>query len=121
MVIGPLFHWSPSVRRAAILRHGLRINSAPTVDSTKWNRICFSLSPSHAWAHSGQMVGNEGEAWDLWQVQLNKSDEVDVLPVVGNIIGEVRVHNNIAKERLWLVGTRAITAADLSTLALLGH
>lgn len=119
MVLHPLFHWSPVARRAAIERRGLRINSHPTIDSQKWDRICVSLSPSHAWAHSAGMVGELGSEWDLWQIQLDKNDQVDVQPFVGNIIGEIRLHNDIPHTRLWHVGTRTFTQADL--MALLGH
>lgn len=108
MVLHPLFHWSPRERRAGIIRRGLRVNSRPAVDSQPWDRICASLSPSHAWVHSGGLVGHRGSEWDLWQVQLDHEDHVDILPMFGNVIGEIRIHNDIPKSRLWLVGTRTV-------------
>lgn len=108
MVIHPLFHWAPAARRAGITRRGLRINSTPTIDSTRWDRICASLSPSHAWAHSAGLVGHRGSEWDLWQIQLSTEDTVDILPFCGNVIGEIRIHNDIPKSRLWLVGSRTV-------------
>ena len=108
MILHPLFHWSPSSRRAAITRRGLRVNSRPTTDSVRWDRICLSLSPSHAWVHSAAVSGERGEQWDLWQVSLNHDDHVDVMPFFGNRVGEIRVHNSIPKSRIWFVGSRAV-------------
>lgn len=108
MVLHPLFHWSPADRRPGIVRRGLRISSRPTCDSIPWSRICASLSPSHAWVHSAAIVGERGSEWDLWMIQLAPSDEVHVQPMYGNVIGEIRIHNDIPKSRLWHVGTRTV-------------
>lgn len=108
MLLHPLYHWSPVERRAAIARRGLRVSSRPTCDSIRWDRICASLSPSHAWAHSAGIVGERGSEWDLWLIQLDHSDEVHVQPLYGNLIGEIRIHNSIPKSRLWRVGSRTI-------------
>jgi len=117
VILHPLFHWSPAARRAAIERRGLRIDSPPTVDSRHWGRVCVCMSPSHAWALSAGYVGEPGQVWDLWMVQLSKQDDVEVMPFTGNIIEEIRISNNIPRDRLWYVGARTVPDG----LELTGH
>lgn len=112
MVIHPLFHWAPVTRRSSIASEGLRIKQEPTCDSIPWDRVCASLSPSHAWAHSAGMVGRVRSRWDLWQIQLAVEDQVQVQPFYGNVIGEIRIHNDIPPMRLWMVGSRVVEARD---------
>lgn len=111
LVLPVLYHWSPSKHRAAIIRRGLR-PTCPTAtrfdDSTL--AVCLGTSPSHAWSLSGAVFGEKGEEWDLWQVTLDEGDEVHPLPFFGHRLDEIRVANRIPKRRLWLVGTRALTA-----------
>jgi hypothetical protein len=108
LILHPLFHWSPAARRPGILRYGLRVNEQPTCDTVPWDRVCCCMSPSHAWALSAAMFGNIGEEWDLWQVQLDKNDDVRPECFTGNVIGEIRVHNAIPRSRIWYVGSRHV-------------
>jgi hypothetical protein len=106
VILHPLFHWSPAARRLAIQRRGLRINSRPAVHSFRCGYLC--LSPSQAWALSAGIFGERGEDWDCWQVTLDTTDEVHVREFWGNRIEELRVHNDIPKSRMWLVGSRTV-------------
>lgn len=110
MILHPLFHWAPVTRRPAITKHGLRINKRPVVNTHRGGYICLSQSPSQAWMLSAAAAGERGEAWDCWQVSLGENDEVRVREFVGNRIEELRIHNDIPKSRIWLVGTRTVPA-----------
>lgn len=68
------------------------------------------MSPSHAWAFSAGIFGWRGQLWDCWQIVLDADDVVEVLPLHGNKIGEIRIGNSVPKSRIWLVGTRAVPA-----------
>lgn len=108
MILHPLFHWSPTARRPAIARHGLRTHSEPVVNTVCGGYICLSQTPSQAWMLSAAAAGKRGEEWDCWQVSLDTDDEVHVREFFGNRIEELRVHNHIPKDRIWLVGTRVV-------------
>lgn len=108
VVLHPLFHWSPTTRRDAIQRGGLRINSDPMVNTVRSGYICMSQSASQAWMLSAAACGERGESWDCWQVSLDLDDDVRVRDFRGNRIEELRVHNHIPKSRIWLVGTRTV-------------
>lgn len=108
MILHPLFHWSPRQRRLAIRQVGLRIHKPPTVSTERCGYICLSQSPSQAWMLSAAAAGGRGEDWDCWQVTLGHDDQIEVRPFHGNRIEELRIHNDIPKSRLWLVGTRTV-------------
>lgn len=108
MILHPLFHWSPRQRRLAIRQAGLRINRPPVVSTEMCDYVCLSQSPSQAWMLSAAAAGEPGQEWDCWQVSLDHDDDVRVRPFHGNRIEELRVHNDIPKTRLWLVGTREV-------------
>jgi hypothetical protein len=108
MIIHPLFHWSPAERRPTIRRRGLALRSRPVVHSFRADYLCFSTSPSQAWALSAAIFGDRGQGWDCWQVSLDATDEVEVREFWGNRIEEIRVRNAIPKSRLWLIGTRTV-------------
>ena len=65
-----LFHWSPVSRRKSIIRHGL-CPGKPSRDK-QWRPpyVCFSRSPSLAWALSAGFSERRGK-WDLWQVEID--------------------------------------------------
>jgi hypothetical protein len=71
--------------------------------------VCLSPTPSIAWQLCGQVVGQVGQTWDLWMVQLAAVDNVHVLPMWGTEVQEVRVHGRVPKSRVWWVGERTIT------------
>lgn len=113
MILPALYHWSPTSRREAILRDGLRMDADATVCSGDpighpFRCICLSPSPSAAWSLSGAMEWcQEIEAWDLWQVRLADGDEVHIRPDFGPVIQEIKVRTPIPADRLWWVGERA--------------
>lgn len=113
--LGPLYHWSPRTRLSSIKKLGL-VPRKPRVSTTegededdgfRQDGVCFSLDPATAWAYS-QGVFKVPGTYDLWQVWLEPTDEVHVLPGWGARIVEVRVHNRIRKARLIWVGERVI-------------
>lgn len=108
MVIHPLFHYSPTLRREAIRQHGLRVSSEPVVHTAAMPYICLSQSPSQAWVLSAGACGDPGQDWDCWQVTLALDDEVEVRPFFGNRIEELRIRNDIPHSRIWLVGSRSV-------------
>lgn len=120
VALGPLFHWSPRDRRASIDRLGLvpgrRNVAGPIWHSADGDRslgeyradyVCFSLDPVTAWAYSHGVWKSTG-TFDLWQVWLEPTDEVHVLPMWGDRIVEVRVRNRVKKSRLRWVGERTV-------------
>jgi hypothetical protein len=108
VILHPLYHWSPTQRRASILKRGLACRSRPVVNSHRADYLCFSTSASQAWALSAGAFGERGQEWDCWQVSLDTADEVAVREFHGNRIEEIRVRNNVPKSRVWLVGTRSV-------------
>ena len=127
MTLGPLYHWSPRDRLPSIKRLGLvpgrRNVRGPVFHGTPDNAnsanedlgageftqagVCFSLDPATAWAYS-HAVFNVPGTYDLWQVWLESSDEVHVLPMWGDRIVEVSVRNRVRKARLHWIGERTI-------------
>ncbi|MGK0740409.1 hypothetical protein ACSHWG_00770 [Leucobacter sp. Z1108] len=117
MTLGPLYHWSPRDRLKSITRQGLMPGKRNISGATLHGGdiegeflqpgVCFSLDPVTAWAYSHGVWKSVG-AFDLWQVWLEPADEVHVLPMWGNRIVEVRVHNRIPKRRLHHVGERTV-------------
>lgn len=127
MDLGPLYHWSPRDRLKSIKRQGLipgkRNIAGPVYHGTPDNLnednedlgagefrqsgVCFSPSPGKAWNYSHGCWKSSG-AFDLWQVELEPTDDVEVRRMWGATIIEVRVHNRIPKSRLVWVGERTV-------------
>lgn len=119
MSLGPLYHWSPRSRLGGIKRLGLVPGKPNMHGSTYVNAVtgeedeflqpgvCFSTDPATAWRYSHAVWRSTGE-FDLWQVWLEPTDEVHVLPMWGGRITEVRVHNRIPKRRLIHIGERTV-------------
>lgn len=106
-IIGSLYHWSPSDRRESILKEGLQILTTPTFSTQKYPYVCLGTSPSAAWGLSGGYDPTcEILDWDLYQVTLEETDEVHILPLFGYKVQEVRVRNPIPPQRVWYVGSR---------------
>ena len=104
-----LFHWSPVSRRKQVQRRGLCPGSRSRSRCGQWNPpyVCFSHSPSQAWALSAAMMDEPGE-WDLWMVWSNvpssyktRSNDGSGKPT------EYRVYERIWKRDIWYVGTRS--------------
>lgn len=115
MRLDPLFHWSPRDRRQQILAEGLRPYAAPVCHhgrDLRWPYVCLAATPSAGWSLSGMAhPGGDEIAWDLWQVRLDRHDEVHVRETWGPDVEEVRVRSAIPADRVWLVGERAETHA----------
>lgn len=119
--LGPLYHWSPRERRKGIERYGLMPGKSNMHGSKSLNPVtgdeeeflqsgvCFSLDPITAWNYSHGVWKSTG-VFDLWQVWLEPTDEVHVLPMWGGRITEIRVHNRIMKRRVKHVGERIVEA-----------
>lgn len=108
MRLGPLYHWAPAGRRAAILAEGLVPGKSNTVATTPLDYLCLGFSASGAWALSGGTVEHV-EAWDLWQVDLADGDWVRVREECGPTMCEVTLAKPVPPDRIWLVGTRGAT------------
>jgi hypothetical protein len=107
MRLGVLYHWSPTDRRAGILEHGLLPAQPNTVASCALPYVCLGFSPAGAWAISGDTIDDPEEvSWDLWQVQLDLTDQVAIQSEFGPVLREVNVANPIPPARMWWVGTR---------------
>jgi len=102
-----LYHWSPSSRRNGIERRGLCPSSRSVDGAWKPPYVCYSDSPSMAWALSG-LVHEEVPAWDLWMTWSDVPAGLEIMPLDGDrdVIKEVRVYERIYKRDLWLVGSR---------------
>lgn len=50
--------------------------------------------------------------WDCWQVVLNPDNAVEVLPIWGNRLEEIRIRDHIKPDQLWLVGSRRVDQLD---------
>jgi len=130
--LGPLYHWSPRDRLNSIKRYGLLPGKRnirgpvwhgnetnPNIDNNEdigegeflQRGICFAPDPATAWDLSHRIFDVPG-TYDLWQVVLEESDEVHILPQWGARIWEVRVFNRIYKRRLIWVGERTILPPD---------
>lgn len=117
-----LYHWAPTDRRKSIVRHGLRPGSKPTVGSgitvggldeagagDARPMVCMSADAATAWRYSAGMRWMKHiPAWDLWQVRLDRSDEIFVLPFYGTAPNEIRCANRIPKSRLILLATKEV-------------
>lgn len=104
-----LYHWSPSERRAGIIKRGLVIGSKHATHSDGWraNYLCFSDSPSHAWGHSGGFKNQPGD-WDLWMVWSNLIPDLKRLDHQDKTKPcEFRTRLSIKKRNIWYVGTRS--------------
>lgn len=120
----PLYHWSPLSARAGIVRRGLKPTCAtscsmmPPGDDHRgmhydeddevftFKAVCLGTSPIHAWALSGDISAEYGEAWDLWEVRLDDQDRVFPHATIGGVLDEIRVANVIPKTRVLWVGER---------------
>lgn len=117
--LGHLYHWSPRERLPGIKRLGLvpgrRNHHGPvfhwdedgneTSAEYRQDSVSFGPTPALAWAYSHGAWKSVG-TFDLWEVQLEPTDEVHVQPMWGDRIVEIRVHNRIKKSRLIWVGER---------------
>lgn len=104
----PLYHWSPTARRKGIEKRGLCPSSRSVDRAWKPPYVCYSDSPSMAWALSGRFH-TEVPEWDLWMTWSNIPAGLEIMPLDGDhdVIKEVRVYERIYKRDLWYVASRA--------------
>lgn len=111
MNVGPLYHWSPGTRFEAINEHGLLIGQEPVTHTDKYGYLCFAQDPETAWTLSAailiEMEPMTVVRWDLWQIRVDDDDEMHPLPYYGAEMGEIRIHNDIPRSRIWHVGSRS--------------
>lgn len=113
MYVDVLYHWSPRERYDRILRMGLLPRQDPACssiheDDPEWRQpaVCLSSAPSTAWVLSGNIYGEPGQTWDLWQIRVASTDAVHTVPSFGPLIEEFRIANRIPKSRCWWVAER---------------
>lgn len=122
--LGILYHWSPKINRAAILRRGLRVMSGSRLypknpDGTVFHGfpwICLGTTPSSAWGLilDPENDGDEGESgWDLWQVRIQQGDKIVIRSDFDvPYIQEVRVLHGLSPDRIWWVAERGLYAHE---------
>lgn len=125
MRLGPLYHWSPTARRLAILAEGLVPYAQPVVhaggegdERFAFPYICLSPSAQLAWHFSGgsrDELEDEFDGWDLWHVDLPTRADVRILPFWGDRVQEVRVRSAIPASDVWYVATRAALSATVAS------
>lgn len=108
------YHWSPSTRREAIEREGLRVGAAPAVngveDGHRNSYISLSPTPAQAWWLSGGALftggfASESPTWDLYEVDINGLD-------AGRLAEgypEIQVREDISADRVERIALRAFT------------
>lgn len=100
-----LYHWTPVSRRKQILKQGLRVGRKPVVHSQAFQYLCFSNSPSMAWALSA--VHYPTGEWDLWMCWSDCVDgSIAKREDLNPLTTEFRFYQDIPKSKIWLVGTR---------------
>lgn len=102
-----LYHWAPASRRKSIKRNGLLIGRKHVKHSPGWRAtyLCFSDSPSYAWALSGEQLPPNN--WDLWMVwSINVPDLCYRFDHVNQLPAEYRTNHSIAPRHLWRVASR---------------
>jgi hypothetical protein len=117
-----VYHWSPSTRRAAIERDGLRIGAEPAVNAVEGSGFldgepgpaghrneCISVSPTptQAWWLSGEAleVGgfpSESPTWDLYEVNIAGLD----YDRRGDDFPELKVREGISADRVTWIASR---------------
>lgn len=108
----PLFHWSPTSRRARIVHRGMMPGSWSTDRLWKPPLVCFARDPEMAWDLSaGTPRGQLIDSWDLWvmwsDVPSGYEEIVDHWPDTGvQYVKEYRIYERIFKKDLWFAGTR---------------
>jgi hypothetical protein len=106
-----LYHWSPKSRRKSIKKYGLCPGSISRCRKWKPPYVCFSNTPSLAWALSGALDNKERE-WDLWMTWSDIPSGYELLQKTKNQdTAEYRVYERIYKRDIWYVGTRENSAA----------
>jgi len=102
-----LYHWAPLSRCASIKRRGLRVGRRSRDGVWKAPYICFSDSPSLAWALSAQMQTHH-KRWGLFMVWSTACGKLKRRTDMPGRPTEFRARADIAARHLWFVGSRSI-------------
>lgn len=112
-----LYHWSPKSRRKSILRYGLCPGKLSRCGQWRPPYLCFSDSPSLAWACSAEFNWSKEKHWDLWMMWSNVVDGGFEVLTLGRVRKyahepqEFRLYNErVPKSKIWHVGTRTCKA-----------
>lgn len=108
----PLYHWAPTSVRPIILLEGLmplrNSQRGPSfnLDGSEWYApwVCLGITPKDAYQWSNLPYG----VYDLWQVDRLSTDKLKCRRDGGPYVIEVRIHNRILPNRLWLIGTKTV-------------
>jgi hypothetical protein len=109
-----LYHWSPTKNRKSILHDGLCVGklsrtSTLSGDHYRPKYICFSRSPSAAWALSAMQEPNSLQSWDLWMTWSNTKPYKTLTCDSSQLtLTEYRIFERIPKSMVWYVGTREL-------------
>ena len=109
-----LYHWAPLSRRKQIQKLGLCPGKPSRDKEWKPPYVCFSDSPSLAWALSAAF-SDEPELWDLWMVWNNVPAGYERLPTLSDDKRgptEFRVYERIFKKDIWHVGSRQFSPSE---------
>jgi hypothetical protein len=110
--LGTLYHWSPKRRRESILENGLKVMQEAHGTEAAFPWVCCGTTPSSAWGLlPGSLKTNEA-VMDLWQVQVEDEDKLDILTWSAPMIREVRIQHGLPVDRLWWVAEREQYAHD---------
>jgi len=101
-----IYHWAPVSRRASIQKNGLVPGKKSRDGSFRPDYICYSDSPSMAWAYSAAFSDVE-EEWDLWMTRGHNCSDLHIRDdMVGGRPAEWRSRQRVPKRKLWWVGSR---------------
>jgi len=120
--LGTLYHWSPRANREEILRDGLRVmeevngTSEDNAEEVRFPWICCATTPSSAWGLLPRTLRRNPVVLDLWQVQVEEGDRLDIRPGHAPMIREVRIEHGLSADRVWWVGERRTFSHDTSDM-----
>lgn len=101
-----LFHWSPTDRRASIIRRGLEPGHLSADRLWKPPYVAFADTPSLAFSLSVQYK-RDIESWDLWMTWRSRIGGCEQLPDDRDgTCKEYRVYERVYKRDVWYVGSR---------------
>lgn len=110
--LGTLYHWSPKENREQILQDGLSVmEEAHGVDEAfPW--VCCATTPSSAWGLLPDALRTNEVIMDLWQVQVEEGDKLEILTWSTPMVREVRMQHGLPADRVWWVAERKQYARD---------
>jgi len=104
--LGTLYHWTPKENRERIFRDGLQVMQEANGSGAAFPWICCATTPSSAWGLLPSSLKENEVVLDLWQVQVDDGDTLDILTWSAPMIREVRIEHGLPADRLWWVAER---------------